>query len=1837
MDEEDRENVSGRIKRLGFKPQRESVYCKLLPYADELDDESVRMLSEIKANLGRAVMLREMRPGCGIWTTRLSKYVKLYGMKFSKEDHLTFIRLMYQLVTIPNLEPWLVSKFAQALIILLKKKELISPDQLELPWRPLYDLCKRIMSGSTRAVGMYRYFMSLDGTLNSLVHAARYYFPVSATQEILDMFRPRLCPFDSNTICSAVEMLEWFLPISLPPEKSYLGHQLWLHEFMHLWEVCHNAPAWEGHMMRLMARLARCNIGYIDWEPYIPLMFTRFLHNLKLPVFYQNVQYSKHRKLDISATALWIVSVLGGGSTAQKYLDKFMKAIESYFHPANFGCWLVKLKDLLQKLPYYFIQRLHMERYKKLTWETPVPSSHRLSEEDITNFVESIKPVAMQAMFSKMGLAEVTQAFQHLATLRPAIIIPQIVERMYCTLEALTEPHKLTAAMQCVAAVARPMVQGGAYREGPTHVIPLLMSSLPGIDPNDIKKCFVTFQFISIFVTLVPIVDCSSASEYWKDLTEEEEVIALATADFEDFVLQFLDRCFTLIESSSLEMTRLECEEDKRSELENMAEGALSSACTTLLMQTSSQIFKSAMKKLCSFVTGHIFETKVAGHFMAAVVRSFSKVNPEETLRVLLPHLCDTVLTLVDSDDILDEEILDNELLYNLLLLSEIVDCHGDALLPYMAMLQRVMDRTLHLKCREGYLSSGSILHHVLASLTSVTPVEYRSVPGSFNKPIKDYLPVKDWGKPGNPYNMQLKWYVPGNNEVACVQSLVSRYLPPELQRIENFIHDEVQLTREELQRSLGILIAMLGCRPMLPLWDELPVKLIDSSLVITPFIPNVSFGLGHIVMPDGSNVRKTVADTANRLQEKLLLCREDDTKSFFSLIVLWDYLLIDQFGCKSGHEDHWKNFRMAKKVLENKLVGQKRHLRAVLINRTVLQHESLLQRGSMCLTPTHRQILLNLLTLSTSHYSEVRSQAQVKLFEALDLFSYSYTVLIPHLVNHLQQDSTQFHEQFKGSLYVLIGPKQNPLLTRHDWEMLMSLWPVIVRTKPSEKLSVIRLMENIIECVHKHFPTITINLQIPEQCLDAARRLWDTNPTPCFSVVSEEEVAVGLQQLQMRNQYNSNQYLALLNSLMDAIQQENLHWRYHLMALSFLRDLVHPDVAYPARIVRYFLQALIHDSLELRKIAIRSTVYLLKQQKRAHKKISIDPLSFSGDERNKGPGNHANNGWLQYCSETRPLTAEAWDTPRFVHEPYHGFYCWAKQLEVYAASGEQPVLDRRCEELTAAEQEVDLFFSDLNNIDRLIKFLALEEKKGKDKFNCFRFLMFKGLFRNHGDSYLKYFLPHVERLVTDKHESSQRCASEIIAAVIRGAKHWPFHKVSALWQSLVPLIRLALVNMTEETVADWGVCFATASENRDPNRHHWLLELLMEDPLRDEASFIECGRLYALQGALHQQEWRVSELLHRLLNYLKPFLTHPFQNVRERLGSVMTNIFGPDIQLHSGSSTASPHIAAFISELIPKLTLLYQIGRNTLEGSSNHIHLRGESGQQSAVVVANILQKMQVNSEERDVAIRLLKTVCKWITGSVSRAQCATVTEYYEFFPLVCLMSNYEADEELSKSCVTMLAMMGQAIALPQHVPVVLHSASKVSDSVSWWARSCSLEFLQVFVFHNMAIVLSQEAWVHKVLDIVLRLLEDDWLEVREKASQVLGGLLHCDFIESIEDLIDKFKLKAKTKLKKKEVQNHAVNMTVLQSLKLRHAGILGLCAFINAHPYDIPEFVPDVFLLLGDHLNDPQPIPSTIRKTLGDFKRTHHDSWEQHSLKFTEQQLAVLRDLTIPPTYCA
>lgn len=69
----DDEENSERFKILGFKPQNEKIYNKLLPYAQQLDEESIKLYSNIKTNLIKSIAAREMRPGIVLWTSRLNK------------------------------------------------------------------------------------------------------------------------------------------------------------------------------------------------------------------------------------------------------------------------------------------------------------------------------------------------------------------------------------------------------------------------------------------------------------------------------------------------------------------------------------------------------------------------------------------------------------------------------------------------------------------------------------------------------------------------------------------------------------------------------------------------------------------------------------------------------------------------------------------------------------------------------------------------------------------------------------------------------------------------------------------------------------------------------------------------------------------------------------------------------------------------------------------------------------------------------------------------------------------------------------------------------------------------------------------------------------------------------------------------------------------------------------------------------------------------------------------------------------------------------------------------------------------------------------------------------------------------------------------------------------------------------------------------------------------------------------------------------------------------------------------------------------------------------------
>ncbi|KAK8403278.1 hypothetical protein O3P69_000420 [Scylla paramamosain] len=1967
---------------LGFKPQKQVVYNKLLPYKEHLDSEILEQIREIKENLSKALILGDIRPGCVHWVAKLSRFVKLYGICFSKEDHVKLVKLMYELAVTLNQEFWVMAKFAQMLTILLKKKELLSPDELVLEWRPLYDLYNSLFYNSYNTIGMLmlpshtrrdtsrlfsrrRGFSSnAEGAVENMIRVCRFYFPPNSTKEILEEVRPLLCPFDM-IMQRAMVYLELFLPTALMPHQEDIGWRLWKDEMLGIWNACHNSNLWfwENTMFWLFARLAWHNIGYIDWEEHLPMVFTKVLRSFRLPVSYKKTHVGKGDGLSQFASSMFIVANLGGDSKTQENLSRLFKSLESYYHPSNSGPWSRHLHDFLNKLSLLFIRRLHRERYKKPSWEVEVPEHKKLTEQDITAFVQCIQMPTMLTMYSHTGTHDAGIVFHRMSLLRPEIVVPPLLEQLYSSLETTTEPHCLTASLECVVCVARALVRGGKhYPEGQTHVIPLLIQTLPGIDPNDIKKCMVTFQFIYTLVTLVPFVDCSSATEEFTDLTEWEQEVCLQTASFEDFVLQFMDRCFALIENSTLEqITQQDRETEKMNREENMLEMGLSSTFSAIITQAHPKIYDAALQRLQTFIKGKMIEIHVAGKFAANMCRSAVKVNPPEALKVFVPGVCRLLLTLTDNEEVQNEEHLDDELLFNLLLLSELVRCSGCHLLKYIPQITQVLTQTLHLKSREGYHLAGSVLRYLLKYLSISMPSEYRSLPYSWDTPFSTSLPIRHWGEAGDVHNLGLTWVEPTKAEEEAIQTLVRTFLTPELVLLRKVATGEKEVSREELQQCLSITLdILLGAGAVLPHWEEEPIPLVEMSVkkdnsIFIVRSQELCVTLDSENFP--TNVRKAVADVVLQLVDKLLTQGSDDAKSLCRAINICHGVIFFFGVSKDDFDARWKSFQFIKDTLANKLTRNKQHIRSLLIERTVLHQESRILENSVThLTQTHNAVMNSLMHLATSQYSEVRSKSQHTLSQIFQSFPYSYKLVLPSLISSLQVNPTEQHEKFKGSLYLLLGRQGKSLMVRRDWESLNLVWPALIASQHSEKPSIIRLMNALSDTVYYYMELFTIYQQVPQRAVSAAEALLQSdNPKVKDGVLSVEVLSSAAENVKNKGRTNHELYNNLVSSIVQRLESGTLHWRIHNMALNLLGCLVRPDVVFPAAGVRTFTANLIHDNIRIRETSVFYMPWILKNQKRKHKKIEIDPYSVDSKHEvpaHVSPGDHRpDNQWMQYDSSRKITSEEEWEQPRFVEKTYFGWYSWPKTMMVYAPPSQQPPLDRKREELTEEERAVYDFFICQENVDKLVSFLSLEENKERDSFNTRRFWMIKGLFRNFGDAFLPQFEGHLERLVKETQKSSQRCAAEVITGMIRGSKHWTFSKHEALWEKLKPILRTGMARVTVETVEDWGTCMATASADRDPNRLAPLMELLMDDPLRaSEGAFNGSSRMYMLMGGLGQQEWRVSELSHRLLDYLRPSLSHAYKSIRDRMGSVLTGIFMYDLALPGGGTSRYPSCSKFIEDTLPQLALLIQepsssaasdadsdtvkygasvsfapedtslsqseskmfsdsvipsvrdLTRATLSASDNIAKVLGNvHSENSQVPIINPLinhvsgldtpsflvgrdskdlsrlgkiklkdcdlstnvvydsvnvmpsdttnyeknnfhenhVKNPVNgyigaSEERKTAVRLMNTVCRWLVGHVGRCYNGVTPDIYRFLPYLCQLESVDNDPELRGNCIATLAILSQAVVLPSRISSLIATVTQIAQNSWWRARAAVLSLLQVAVFTNMFTILNDEKAPQQVKELVVNLLSDSRLEVQQMASTVLSGLIHCKFIQAEDELLNEFT----SKLQNSRNQNRRGKKQLQpQQITELHANVLGLCAYVSAFPYDVPDMLPQVLVTLSDHLNDPHPIPATIKKTLSNFRRTHHDNWRDHKKKFTEDQLVVLTDLLLSPSYYA
>lgn len=167
------------------------------------------------------------------------------------------------------------------------------------------------------------------------------------------------------------------------------------------------------------------------------------------------------------------------------------------------------------------------------------------------------------------------------------------------------------------------------------------------------------------------------------------------------------------------------------------------------------------------------------------------------------------------------------------------------------------------------------------------------------------------------------------------------------------------------------------------------------------------------------------------------------------------------------------------------------------------------------------------------------------------------------------------------------------------------------------------------------------------------------------------------------------------------------------------------------------------------------------------------------------------------------------------------------------------------------------------------------------------------------------------------------------------------------------------------------------------------------------------------------------------------------------------------------------------------------------------------------------------------------------------------------------------------------------------------------------WQQRRTMLQLLSYLGSTNTFIL--STATRKRFLDVVTVLLKDKESEVQDAAkSALIGFMMTANDAFQQAAAADYLKLaagRARTKPARpagnatdEEKQAYDDALKRYQRLqRKRNAGCLGLAAIILAHPFDVPDWLPELLAALGRRASDPNPVRKTVQETFGHFKRTH------------------------------
>ncbi|VDM43246.1 unnamed protein product [Toxocara canis] len=449
------------------KYQRTKRELSYLPFYDVLSDDAHRWLEEIKTGLAASVSFYAADSGLTFWLNELRDYLDIFHLRFSRDDHIQFIKFAYNIILENDFDHRIVHK-ACSLIKSLINEDILNRQHMTLEWRPLYELYMEVAYGRNER--------NLDFDLiKDVAFTVKEFFPLTATSEILAEIRPYVDVWNDYAMEKFVSLFAAFVPLNMSIEdhKKY-GAVLWFDELWHFYNFVEMNSSWESRIQRIFSAISEYCPGYVDWTSKHTIIFSKVLRTLNLSVRDGKVSVGDGAGMGSeTAGAEWIIWMLGGpNESAEIHLRRVIRCIESFLHPLHDGLHTLTLQSFLAALVNEMVRRVRIERVRRKTkhknhsnfW---VPEWMRLTDIQIESFVSLLLPSVTYSAFSTVETSLPSYILRYLAFLAPNLVLPQVLDLVYPSLSATTEPNRLKQSLECLVDICVSLVRDNGEHQYP--------------------------------------------------------------------------------------------------------------------------------------------------------------------------------------------------------------------------------------------------------------------------------------------------------------------------------------------------------------------------------------------------------------------------------------------------------------------------------------------------------------------------------------------------------------------------------------------------------------------------------------------------------------------------------------------------------------------------------------------------------------------------------------------------------------------------------------------------------------------------------------------------------------------------------------------------------------------------------------------------------------------------------------------------------------------------------------------------------------------------------------------------------------------------------------------------------------------------------------------------------------------------------------------------------------------------------------------------------------------------------------------------------------------------